>query len=79
VRATSRHDDQHHDGASSSRGDRDDYYYDDDSDGSQAGRRATDDARCTLDIVRDDHAAAADDLRGRRCIYSVAAGMARAV
>ena len=43
------------------------------------GFMESDDARCTFDFVPDDHAAAADDLRGRRCIYSVAAGMAGAV
>jgi hypothetical protein len=70
VRATSRHDDQHHTCGSPSPGDRDDNdddnYNNDDDDASDH-----DDGT--------DHDAATDDMRGCRCIHSVAAGMAGAV
>jgi len=72
VRATGRHDDEHHACCSPSAGDRND---DDNTD----NNRDDNDNDDTFEIVRVNHVAATDDMRGRRCIHSLAAGVAGAV
>jgi hypothetical protein len=73
VRATGRHDDQHHACCSPSAGDR----HDDDNNSDTNNYDGDNDD--TFEIVRVDHVAATDDMRGRRCIRSLAAGMAGAM
>jgi hypothetical protein len=77
VRATGRHDDQHHTCSSPSAGDRNDDDYDDNTTDDNCDD--DDDNDDAFEIVRVDHVAATDDMRGRRCIHSLAAGMACAV
>ena len=75
MRATGRHDDQHHACRSPSAGDR----RDDDTTDNTTDNCDDNDNDDISEIVRVDHVAATDDLRGRRCIHSLAAGMAGAV
>jgi len=75
VRATGRHDDQHHPCCSPPAGDRNH----DDNDSTDNNHDDNNDNDDTSEVVRVDHIAATDDMRGRRCIHSLAAGVAGAV